>query len=480
MTGYRYSHCCNTFNRFKSLANMPSATSADSAGSTHSQESSNAGSETSTVVYGHETFETFQGKVEALCNTLWPDPAAKFTVEKGPGGSFNRIIVININYLKSRTPSKDVILRIPRFDRARPDRETAAVRFVRQNSRIPVPEIVTADLTTNNVLQSPYTIQSRVPGISLLTTFPNLSQSQKLQIAKLVGQVLAQLLEITSPVSGVIEESPEKRPVTKGALVPKQRHRGFWKYVRSTLARKPTVTSRLFTPYLGSHRNFLVRPFDIKGPYDDTETAKAQQTNDLQGRAPQEEVLQMLLDQFARWKTDWITNYPDDDLMAKYYDGFSTIAEEMQRLGVLENDKAFTLCHLDFEPRNILIELTPDSSSSLSLASLTGILDWDSAVFAPKVMSCTPPSWIWAWADDESEDEAAANDVPPTSEGQDLKKTFEAAVGPEFLRLCYEPHHRLLRQLIKLAIFGMHSNEELRDADRLLEDWANLKSSLAS
>ena len=452
---------------------MSSNASDDSFRSAHSPQSSSVHSQTSTLEYGHESFATFHDKVECLCRTLWSDSAANFKIERGPGGSYNRVIAITIHRSRSPTRSEELILRIPRFDGARIDREIAAVRFVRQNSNLTVPEAVASDTTPNNALQLPYVIQNRLPGVSLHTVFPSLSHQQKLRIARSIGQVLARLLRITSPVSGVIEELPENEILDQPIMIPEQQQRSLFKHFLQALARKAKskVTSRAVKAFRGPRQAFIVRPFEIKGPNHDELGAAENTPADVQIKTPTEGVVQMLLEQFMRWKADWLKTYPGDGTMAEYYDRFAATAKEMQRLGLLEDDDVFTLCHLDLAPRNILVEIKTEDLPTSSSISLTGVLDWDSAVFAPRIMSCAPPSWIWAWAEDESEDEAAANDIPPTTAAQELKRTFEAAVGDDFLRLCYEPHHRLARRLIRLAIFGMHSNEELKDADDLLEEW---------
>ena len=437
---------------------MSSTASNDSFDGAHSQQSSSVHSQTSTLQYGHECFDTFRAKVESLCRTLWTDPTLEFKIERGPGGSYNRIIVITILKSHSPTASHHFILRIPRFDGARIDREITTLRFVRWKTGLPVPDVLASDSTTENVLRLPYVIQNRLQGVSLQNVFPNLNHQQKSWIAWSIGHVLAELLRLTSPVSGVIEESPKSVKGDQSVMIPKQQQHRFPRHI--FLARIPKPPA------------FVVRPFDIKGPNDKPGAAETIAT-ETETRASSEYALQMLVEQFMRWKADWLERYPEDGTMGSYYDRFAATAKEMEHLGLLKNDSVFSLCHLDLAPRNILVNVATEGSSS-PYDILSGILDWDSAVFAPRVMSCTPPSWIWAWSDDESEDEAAANDIPPTAAAQQLKVIFEDAVGVDFLRLCYEPHHRLARKLIRLAIFGMHSNEELKDADDLLEEWEKM------
>jgi len=85
------------------------------------------------------------------------------------------------------------------------------------------------------------------------------------------------------------------------------------------------------------------------------------------------------------------------------------MTKELHALGYLQ-DTSLTLCHLDFEARNILID------PSNNVQPISAILDWDSAVFAPAFMACTPPMWLWAWKEDEDEDERDANNTPDTLE----------------------------------------------------------------
>lgn len=140
-------------------------------------------------------------------------------------------------------------------------------------------------------------------------------------------------------------------------------------------------------------------------------------------------------------------------------DQFTTMVNEMHEDGWFAGND-ICLCHLDFEPRNILVDAIRDAPQPI----ISGILDWDSAVLAPSFMSCAPPLWIWAWLDDEEGDERTANDVPPTEEGRILKKSFEKAAGPEFVRYAYPSAYRLARRLVRFAIDGIRTSEDFREA----------------
>lgn len=109
--------------------------------------------------------------------------------------------------------------------------------------------------------------------------------------------------------------------------------------------------------------------------------------------------------------------------------------------------------------------------------SVSDILDWDSAVFAPQFVGCVPPMWIWAWNAEEDEDEAHANDTPRSLKQQELKRLFEDAVGERFLRFAYLPQYRIARRLFKFAQQEMNSSWHFEDADRLVSEWAAMRPS---
>jgi hypothetical protein len=67
------------------------------------------------------------------------------------------------------------------------------------------------------------------------------------------------------------------------------------------------------------------------------------------------------------------------------------MASEMDALGVLD-ENYYCLCHLDLETRNILAT----APSLTQPQAITDILDWDSTLFAPPLMSCSPSMWLWA------------------------------------------------------------------------------------
>ncbi|RDL30653.1 uncharacterized protein BP5553_09998 [Venustampulla echinocandica] len=146
-----------------------------------------------------------------------------------------------------------------------------------------------------------------------------------------------------------------------------------------------------------------------------------------------------------------IAEGPNQSFRVSFFDSFITTASEMSALG-------------------------PPSPTRPQ--AITGILDWDSALFAPPFICCSPPMWLWAWNGEDEEDEQLANNAPPTLELRKLKQLFEHAAGPIYRRFAYGTQYRLARKLIRFAIDGLQSNEDLTNADLLLAEWVEVQRSL--
>ena len=205
-------------------------------------------------------------------------------------------------------------------------------------------------------------------------------------------------------------------------------------------------------------------------PFDNTETdATVLYEN---GPAAQT-TLDMLLAILEHKKELAVAEGPNQSFRVSFFDHFIATASEMHALGVLDENYC-CLCHLDLEPRNILVSLPSPTRPQ----AITGILDWDSALFAPLFMSCSPPMWLWAWNDEDEEDERLANNTPPTPELRELKQLFEHAAGPTYRRFAYSDQYRLARGLVRFAIDGLQSNEDLISAELLLAEWVEVQGSL--
>ncbi|KAL8892262.1 MAG: hypothetical protein Q9215_000775 [Flavoplaca cf. flavocitrina] len=387
-------------------------------------------SETSTLVYDHETWVDFVPHVHELCRQLWPSALEndEFIVEKLRGGSYNRIIGI-------KTPPStgeahgSYVLRIPRFEFAQQAREMAIVRYVRQHTSIPTAEIIFFDSTSENPLKAPYVVHSRIPGKDLQDIYRTLDHQNKLAIAEQWGNMLLSEFAIHNDFPGVVDATADDS---------------------------------------GAH-TYGFRPFEV-----DPEPEEERQDVRLLSK---QTVLDMFILQFERWDAADKRAYPDD-FPLDHLTQLTTVAKEMDAAGLFK-DVGFSLCHLDLAPRNVMVKIESDSPAQIS-----GVLDWDSAVFGPSFLACEPPSWIWAWSnyedenDDQDEDyrEIHANDTPATPEDQELKRRFEDVVGVDMLKFFYNPRYRLARSLFSLALNGLRSNDAFPKTECLIQEWERLQS----
>lgn len=126
-----------------------------------------------------------------------------------------------------------------------------------------------------------------------------------------------------------------------------------------------------------------------------------------------------------------------------------------------------------------MVELSSEDS-----ISVTGILDWDDAVVAPKFVNCQPPGWLWGYDKDEHTENSllpwpyelkGANNPPSTPEQQELKVTFDDHAGPEYPRLAYDESSRLIRGLYRIATNGLTANWFYEAAERIVREWELLR-----
>lgn len=389
-------------------------------------------SDSSSVVYDHEPFDTFRHRVLALALSIWRDGKPdEFTIERLPGGGFNRIIGltrrrINVQSNTSANANTQYILRIPRFDAAQVDREVTVLQFLSQHTSIPAPKVIEFDETSDNVLNSPYTVQNRIAGVDLYSSFPNLSHKERCLVARELGGIFNQMLAVRSSMAG-----------------------------------------KLVLP--GDHKKSEKTPIHV-APLGLTDPSLARPYGD--DSAPPQSAYELLTSVFLARKADDLERCPSDTVGPELWDRFCRMTSELDAGGWLV-DRQYSIAHLDLAPRNILVNASADAQQQLPIIS--GVLDWDSAVLAPMFMSCSPPLWIWAWQDDEDEDERTANDTPPTPEGQQLKMLFERAAGQDYMRLAYEPAYRLARRLVQFAIEGVRSNEDFKEAEAMLQEFSLIK-----
>lgn len=385
-------------------------------------------SASSSIVYGHTPFAEFESQVRQLCQEIWP-----LSIERMAGGSYNRIIGLSFKNAGLNTTGLqaqgDYILRIPRFDDAHLENQIGTLTYLHAHSEIPVPKVVAYDLSDQNHLGNPYLLQTRLNGLNLQKVYMTLNHTQKCEIAREFARILREIRALTFPSAGILCSDGANIPTKVGEKVELQ------------------------------HLRLSDRDND---PYNGTTIYQRDQTP-----------LDMITFQLRRWERTYLESSPPDKILPGYFNRLAQLAKEMEKFDCLP-DERMTMCHLDLCPRNVLIQLSDDDSTP----RISGVLDWDDAIIAPAFMSCTPPSWLWQWSDEDDEDEATAGDTPADPQMHEIKQVFDDAVGSQFTRLCYPPQYRIARKLTRFAILGLHTLEDLREVDSLIEQWGHFRASL--
>lgn len=286
-------------------------------------------------------------------------------------------------------------------------------------------------------------IQNKVEGDTILYEWPSMSHKSRCVVAEQLGMVYRQCLAITGDrFSRIVLTRRWSNWVSSDTASWKQ---GSWDFDIAP------IRHALYDGEIEPGHDTTVPPYESSAP--DQSTV---------------ETLAKILE--AR-RTIAINE--DDIFSEENNEKFLEVLREMKSFGIFK-DMRLTLCHTDLEVRNIMADASNIANS------ITAILDWNEAIFAPAILACRPPMWLWAWKEGDDEDEREANDTPDTIENQELKTIFERAAGPVYNRFAYGTANRLARLLVRIALFGMHSSDVFHEAEDMLKEWSGLKSDLAS
>lgn len=435
--------------------------------SIHSSASSEQ-SETSTLQYEQESWNNFRPRVEELCRTLWPQqrksqsfwnnevvarlrkvrflrqifpcPEAPI-IERLHGGDYNRITSITLPSPISEE-GRNLILRVPRWGKGQTERASACLEYLSRESSIPVAAVIAKDIGRENPLNSPYILQDRLVGKDLELLWDSLDHSQRCTVAREIGSVIRSLLVLESPAPGHITASQSKETAKTHTVV----------------------------------------PFDLANVDGDRYEESDGQKHYLAIPWESQSILDFFQCQISRWRAvDLARNGGTVDDTIGLWDGMmKVIRQRSERSLFAQVDHC--LCHPDLHPRNVMAHIQDNGC-----IQVTGILDWDEAIVAPKFMCSEPPGWIWGFDPDNLPyddlpgwpyEKPGADDMPPTMEQQELKRIFEEHAGPEYLSLAYDPKCRMSRGLFRIALFGLTSSENYDAAERLISDWKELQECL--
>ncbi len=210
--------------------------------------------------------------------------------------------------------------------------------------KLPVPSLKTFCSTNDNVLEKPYTIQKRLPGVSLNKIYEDLTYEEKVGIIDQFVELLAKIESINFATAGAFSTSADPLPSDSTMDPPI----AFFQEGDETFMQNPTVAS------------------DRKG-------------SDLK----------LLL---VSHINGWIQKEAQKD---KSYT-LASLKFLLTMLDDLDHEGAFkptpspiVLHHWDLEPRNIMVE------NIAGVWKIQGIIDWDAALALPRPLARRAPDWIW-------------------------------------------------------------------------------------
>lgn len=392
--------------------------------------------------------------IDRLCRQLWPPPTTlqhqliryvrqtrldrtlvpqshEPVVKRMAGGNVNSITAITLPPHHVKNNLSKLILRVPHFGwtgEFRVDREVAILKYVRKHSDIPVPGVVAFDATLQNPLGKPYTLLQRIPGTTVNDVWETLNTKQRCQLAEQLGQINKTLRGMTVPNAGLIE------PITDSQ----------------------------------GNESFKIVRFEVEQAEREDEEPPEQEP-----RAPQS-TLDVFLTQLTRWQVSNGDKNGANILYPKLLD----CVREMNGLGCFAT-QSHCLCHMDLHKhkRNILISIDP---SDLAV-TVTGILDWDEAIFAPQFVKCRPLAWLWL--DEDAPwlyERPGLGEIPKSVDEDEIKRTFEDnAGGDEYREMAYGDVFRLGRALWWIATHGLDGFfKQYKAAEKVIEEWAVLREKM--
>jgi aminoglycoside phosphotransferase (APT) family kinase protein len=404
-------------------------------------------SEVATTLCGQEPFETFQHKVAEFVTEHFRRSLKDIAIYEMTGGTYNRVIGVTIasypkkfglhSFLtcflgvrkkKSVAKFDSYIVRIPRMSFSGDDSDTHMAKKMKHEVSIleavgsrlplPIPKVFSYDLTTTNMCERPYMIQTRLPGRNLgLDLWNHLNMQQKQCIAKHVTNLASIIASVEGPAGDISSEN------------------------LSQSSTSPICVNTFCAP-----------------AYDDQPTCKP-----ALARKP----IDHLLEQCERWRAwERSTGFCFEEV----WDGFETISRALEMRGFL--DGPCVLVHGDLKPYNLLAEVRNETE-----VDITGVIDWDSAIIAPEFMAYRAPFWLWTPEDMDSdkEDEECVADVEPvTDEDRMLKQVFLDNASEKYKLYAFAPEAMLARRMFFILRESLRSDWEFEEAKSVIREWIEL------
>lgn len=377
----------------------------------------------------HRSSNYWVPRAVTLCRQVWP--AAKhdtISVAFLAEGTHNKVFSITLQNHKSQW--RRFVLRIPKREDTLPG-VAGIMSYLWTTTSLRIPKIITWDPTRHNPLEHAFIILSRLPGQPLDKILPVLEHGHKIKLAQELARLYHQIEANTNNVAGSIRS-----------------------HERVELPEYTLSTGTFVQPFGTEYHTIPGNPMDW-GNADSRMLPLERLRRDLPGLSTNGIMLAIYRRRIYEAKNK---RTPLDHLL-EYYEPCQNMIQDMIDIGLfkLENN-VISLHHPDLMPRNIMVDFTPD-------IVITGVLDWDEALFTPRFAGRVLPRWLWRKLNSEEDEEEPLDTVenePDSSENAEVKRAFERAVGGEWLSEATDKHFPFARKLLR---FGHRDNPE--DYDKI-------------
>ncbi|KAI4613098.1 hypothetical protein J4E83_007509 [Alternaria metachromatica] len=400
----------------------------------------------------YEPFETLKHKASQLIFDLFPGYCARdVKIERMQDGEKNRLLSVTLCKIPPKAPwyttqrileilqpcltgrptrqnkRKRLVLRIPHNPDQCMHHQSVILAYLGLKLENPVPKIVTFDPTAHNAPGRSYMLQKRLPGQRLDVLWSKLNQAQRLSAVRAISTILLNVRKIRNKCPGPIG-------------------------IRNTT-------------------------YDLKHDFVSTEPVPIPRIKHTTGqvtfnvaRSDPQSTKDFLLDLCARQRAySTAAKQPGGK---ELWVRIAKVVETLHESGLIPDSSPFHFYHGDFHARNLLASVTSESE-----IAITGIVGWDSALFAPAFMSTRAPFFLWSGNMGSEGEEGGALVEPKEADLLEAKRAFEGVVGESFLKEAYSPALVLARRLWRFLVNGFTNGADIFLAEEIVDEFESSHSS---
>jgi hypothetical protein len=320
---------------------------------------------------------------------------AKCTVSFLTQGGFAKIFVVELDDNLPFPPAYIMRVVLPVDPHHKTRAEVTTMQWVRENTKIPVPEVISFDNSNDNKIGFEWILMEKMPGTPLCYQWRKLSMAQKTALVERIVDAQEQLRNASTRHNftriGTLVPRPEGAP-TPGRLV----DLAFFQAdrVNYDVPRGPFTTSYgwLLAMLEAQSKHYRSAYDDIMAKYDnqtdDNDTEKANSDDETEGQQPEDgseanceaETVVSDGEASAEEQSDEEDDDDDDDDAATAWQCFCYTLRFIDLLpnffgpAAQQEAEPTFMWHHDLNDRNILVD---------EQGSITAILDWE-------CVSCRP------------------------------------------------------------------------------------------